>query len=123
MLASSLSKLAPNVLDEALNELTFLRHPKTIPGLEEFVSAGSGSLAASKKAIQVLACIDDDEALQALDRLFRTEELDSRIQRTVLTAICKNASPVAVQLLQGLAATHGPFTDEIRAELKMRTPS
>ncbi len=123
VLAGSLSKLAPNVLDEALNELTFMRHPKTIPGLEEFVTAGSGSLAASKKAIQVLACIDDDEALQALDRLFRNEELDSRIRRTVLTAICKNASPVAVQLLQELAATHSPFTDEIRAELKMRSPS
>ena len=123
VLAGSLSKLAPNVLDEALNELTFMRHPKTIAGLEEFVAAGSGSLAASKKAIQVLACIDDDEALQALDRLFRNEELDSRIQRTVLTAICKNASPVAVQLLQELAATHSPFTEEIRAELNLRRSS
>ena len=32
VLASSLLKLAPNVLDEALDELMFLRHLKTIEG-------------------------------------------------------------------------------------------
>lgn len=120
VLADSLSKLAPKVLDEALDELMFLRHVKTIEGLEDFVRDGNGGLANSRKAVQVMACIDDDEALQALDRLFRTEDLDSRVRRSALAAICKNASPVAVKLLQDLAASRGPFTDEIRAELKTR---
>ena len=123
VLAASLSKLAPKVLDEALDELTFLRHGKTITGLEEFVRDGNGSLAASKKALQVLASIDDDDALKALDRLFRMEELDSGIRRTALGAICKNSSPLALTLLQELAAIRGPFTDEIRAQLKMRSRS
>ncbi len=118
VLAASLPKLAPKVLDEALDELMFLRHVKTISGLEEFVIVGSGNLASARKGIQVLACIDDDEALHALLRLFRTEALDSRIRRMALDAICKNPSPLAVQLLQELAATRGPLAEIVRGELK-----
>jgi len=122
VLAASLSKLSPKVLDGALDELTFMRHVKTITGLEEFVSgAGSRSLASSRKAVQVLACIDDDEALYALARLVRTENLDSRIRRAVLNAICKNQSSVAVEVLQELAKNRGPLSDEVRVELKSRT--
>jgi len=121
VLADALSKLAPKVQDEALDELTFLRHVKTIHGLEEFVIHGGGTLPATKKAVQVLAAIDEDESLEALDRLARTEELDSRVRRIALGAITRNASSVAVKLLQNLADSNGPFTDEIRAELKSRS--
>jgi len=121
VLAASLPKLSPKVLDQALDELTFLRHVKTVAALEEFVSgAGSSSLAAARKAVQVLACIEDDEALYALARLFRTETLDNRIRKLVLTAICKNQSSIAVEVLQELARTRGPLSDEVRVELKNR---
>jgi len=121
VLAGALAKLSPKVQDQALDELMFLRHVKTVTGLEEFVgSAGSNSLAAARKAVQVLTCIDDDEALYALARLFRMEELDNRIRRAVLTAICKNQSSVAVEVLQELARTRGPLSDEVRTELKSR---
>jgi HEAT repeat protein len=124
VLAASLSKLAPKVRDEALDELTFMRHPKTIAGLEAFVSgADSRSLVPAKKAIQVLACIDDDDALHALARLFRKEDLDNRIRRAVLGVICKNQSSVAVEILQELAKTRGPLADEVRSELKGRKPA
>jgi len=69
-----------------------------------------------------LASIDDDEALHALLRLFRTEALDSRIRRLALDAICKNPSPVAVQLLQNLAASHGALAEIVRGELKKINP-
>jgi HEAT repeat protein len=118
VLAAALSKMSPKVLDEALDELMFLRHVKTVPGLEEFVIAGNGGLTVSKKVIQVLGSIDDDEALQALARLFRREELDARIRRMALEGLCKTQSPVAVEILQELAATRGPLREEIRAELK-----
>jgi HEAT repeat protein len=121
VLAASLPKLSAKVLDQALDELTYMRQPKTVAGLEEFVSvAGSNNLPSAKKAIQVLACIDDDEALYALARLFRAEELDSRIRRLVLGVICKNQSSVAVEVLQELARTRGPLSDEVRTELKSR---
>ncbi len=122
VLAGSLSKLAPKVLDEALDELMFLRHVKTIGGLEEFIVEGSGNMASVRKGVQVLASIDDDEALHALLRLFRTEALDSRIRRLALDAICKNPSPVAVQLLQNLAASHGALAEIVRGELKKINP-
>jgi len=124
VMAASLSKLAPKVRDEALDELTFMRHPKTIAGLEAFVSgADSRCLVPAKKAIQVLACIDDDDALHALARLFRKEDLDTRIRRAVLGVICKNQSSVAVEILQELAKTRGPLADEVRSELKGRKPA
>ena len=47
VLAASLPKLGPKVLDQALDELMFLRHAKTVLSLEQFVRDGSGSLAAS----------------------------------------------------------------------------
>ena len=120
VLAASLSKFAPSVVDEALDELMFLRHVKTVAGLEEFISAGKGNLASARKALQVLAAIDDDDALHALARLFHREELDSKLRRAALKMLCQHQSPVAVELLQQLAADHGPLADEARAEIKMR---
>jgi HEAT repeat protein len=120
ILAASLPKLAPKVLDQALDELMFLRHVNTIPTLEEFVSGDLGGLAASTKAVQILACIEDDEALHALVRLFRTEHLDNRIRRSALSSLCRNVSPIAVQLLQELAASHGPLGEVVRSELEKR---
>lgn len=118
VIANSLSKLAPNVLDEALDELMFLRHPKTISGLEEFVLSGSGNLEASRKAIQILAVIDEDDSAHALGKLFRWEGLDSRIRRSALDAIRKNPSSSVPQILQELASTPGPLGDELRGDLK-----
>jgi len=120
VLAASLAKLSPKVLDQALDELTFLKHPKTVTSLEEFISGAGSNPVAARKAVQVLACIEDDEALYALARLFRTETLDNRIRKLVLTAICKNQSSVAVEVLQELARTRGPLSDEVRTELKSR---
>ena len=120
VLAASLSKLAPNVVDEALDELMFLRHVKTIPGLEDFIGNARSNPASARKALQVLAAIDDDDALHALGRLFHREELDSKLRRAVLTALCRHQSPVAVQILQELAKAHGPLADEARAELSLR---
>jgi hypothetical protein len=118
ILAASMPKLSPKVLDQALDELMFLRHVNTIPTLEEFVSGDVGGLAASTKAVQILAAIEDDEALHALVRLFRTEHLDNRIRRSALGALCRNASPIAVKLLQELAASHGALGEVVRSELE-----
>ena len=120
VLAASLPKLAPNVVDEALDELMFLRHVKTIPGLEEFIANNKANPVSARKALQVLAAIDDDEALHALARLFHRDELDSKIRRIALTTLCRHQSPVAVELLQELAKAHGPLADEARAELSLR---
>ena len=118
VLAGSLLKLAPNVLDEALDELTFLRHPKTIPGLEAFVCAAGSNIAASRKAIQVLAAVDVDEALESLARLLRNDSLDSAVRRAALHALSNNRSSEAIALLKEFAGTHGPLAAEAGTALK-----
>jgi hypothetical protein len=118
VLAGSLLKLAPNILDEALDELMFLRHVKTIEGLEAFICGAVTNLAASRKAIQVLNAIDVDEALESLATLLRNETLEIVVRRAALQALSNNRSPEAVALLKEFAKTHGPLAEEAGNALK-----
>jgi HEAT repeat protein len=120
ILAASLSYLAPEVLDEALDELRFLKDARAVADLESFISSRKGNAGGLKKAVQALGSIKEDEALYALTRLFRMEELDRGIRRAVLNAISSNSSPVAENLLQELAANWGPLAEEVRSELDKR---
>jgi len=118
VLAGSLLKLAPNILDEALDELMFLRHVKTIEGLEAFICGAVSNLAASRKAIQVLNAIDVDEALESLATLLRNEKLEIIVRRAALQALSNNRSDEAIALLEEFAKTHGPLADEAGNALK-----
>jgi HEAT repeat protein len=118
VLANSLLKLAPNILDEALDELMFLRHVKTIEGLEAFICGAGTNLAASRKAVQVLNAIDVEEALEALAMLLRNETVDIVIRRAALQALSNNRSEEAVALLQEFAKTHGKLAEEAGLALK-----
>jgi HEAT repeat protein len=118
VLAGSLTKLAPNVLDEALNELIFLRHVKSIEGVEKLIRSETENAAGVKKAIQVLAIIDDDEALHTLARLANDDKLGHTIRRSALHALTSNRSETAQQILKDFAAKPGPFAEEVSAQLK-----
>jgi hypothetical protein len=118
VLANSLLKLAPNILDEALDELMFLRHVKTIEGLEAFICGAGTNLAASKKAIQVLNAIDVEEALEALAMLLRNDKVDIAVRRAALQALSNNRSEEAVALLKEFAKTHGPLAQEAGSALR-----
>ena len=118
VLASSLSTLAPDILNEALDELMFLKDESIAPILEDYVRTGPGNLASSRKAVQTLACVRDDAALHALTRLFRTEELDIGIRRAALLGISKHPSPLGRKVLQEFAANWGDLAEEARIELE-----
>jgi HEAT repeats len=120
VLAAALPKLSPAILDEALDELMYLRHEGAIADLEAFVSARSGNLACMKKAVQALGSTDDEAAVYALGRLFRLEELDGAVRRAALAAVGKHRSLVAAKMLQEFAGSWGPFADEARLELERR---
>jgi HEAT repeat protein len=122
VLAASLRKLAPAVLDEALDELMFVKNPSAVADLEQFVAGQRRASACSNKAIQALAAIKDDSALQALTRLFRLEELDRSVRKAALLAISNNPSLLATTLLGQLAGSWGPLAVEARAELEKRKP-
>ncbi|HUK47617.1 MAG TPA: HEAT repeat domain-containing protein, partial [Terriglobales bacterium] len=118
VLAASLAKLAPNVLDEALNELMFLRHVKSIEGLETLIRSSRGNSASVNKAVQVLANIDDDEAIEVLSKLLRDDGVDHAARRAALRALSTNRSTLASQLLKDFAATKDPLAAEVAAILK-----
>jgi HEAT repeat protein len=120
VLAAALPKLAPEILDEALDELMYLRHEGAIADLEAFVSGRNGNLASLKKALQALGAIDEDAAVYALARLFRMEELDGAIRRAALAAVSKHRSPAAKKMLEEFAASWGPLAEEAKVELERR---
>ena len=122
VLSAALTELAPNVLDEALDELTFLKNASAsaITDLEDFVRGKRSSPASKRKALQALASIQDDGALYALGKLFRIEELDPGLRRAALTAISNHRSPLALTLLKQLSLTWGPLAEEAKKELARR---
>jgi hypothetical protein len=73
------------------------------------------------KAVYALGAIADVAALYALGRLFRVEELDSRIRRAALAAISQQRSAIATRLLEELSTSWGPLAEEARKELDRRT--
>jgi len=120
-LADSIPVLAPQVLDEALDQLLYLRNPNTIPSLEKFVASGGCNVVRATKAVQVLGAIEEYAALSALGRLLRIEELEPAIRRAALNAISGQNSSAATQLLQELAAGKGPMAEDAKKEFIRRT--
>lgn len=120
VLADALTALSPQVLDQALDQLMYLRSPNTIAALEQFATSGQCSIVRATKTVQVLAAIADPAALYALGRLFRTEELDPAIRRAALSAISTQPYPAATRLLQEFASTWGPLAEEAKQELAKR---
>jgi HEAT repeat protein len=124
VLAAALPKLAPNVLDEAIDELMFLKNASAsaITDLEEFVGSAKSSPASKRKALQALGSIQDDGALYALARLFRMEELEAGLRKASLMALTNHRSAFADTLLKELAANWGPLAEEAKAALEKRKP-
>lgn len=120
ILADSLSTFSAQVLDEALDQLTYLRSPNTVAALEAFVSSGKTNLVRATKAIQVLGAIPDVAGIYALGRIFRIEELDAKIRHAALANISSQRSAVATQLLQELSTCWGPLAEEAKKELEKR---
>jgi HEAT repeat protein len=120
VLAAALPKLAPEILDEALDELMYMRHEGAVSDLESFVSGRNGNVASTKKAVHALGATDDDAAVFALGRLFRMEELDGGVRRAVLAAVAKHPSDTALKMLEDFAANWGPLNEEARVELDRR---
>ena len=120
VLAAALPKLAPEILDEALDELMYLRHEGAIADLEAFISGRKGNLAGLKKAVQALGAVEEDAAVFALARLFRMEELDGAIRRAALAAVSKHRSSAAKKMLEEFASSWGPLAEEAKIELERR---
>lgn len=122
LLANALAGFSPQVLDEALDQLMYLRSPATIPALEHFAASGQCNTVRAAKTVQALGAIDDPAALYALGRLFRIEELNPAVRHAALIAISNHASAAATQLLQELSTAWGPLAEDAKKELAKRRP-
>lgn len=109
-LARALPDLPPNLLDNALDELTFLKDSGTVNSLENFIF-GNSKPVNIKKAVQVLTGIGSDEALVALARILN-KKADMETRRIALNAISRSSAPLAQELLKEFRRTNDPLARE-----------
>jgi hypothetical protein len=113
-----LPKLAPDLLDEALDELMFLKDPKTVPALGKFIVAGRGSVAMLRKAVQILALMPGDATLEQFSNILLAGTLDPELRRTALKQLSAAKTEQSIQTMKKLAES----TDRLAAEARATLP-
>ncbi len=102
ILADALPFLKPQLRDETLNELLFLRDPDTIPALERLLFADpKGNLQVA--CTQTLAAIPGPEAERALLHVLSTQNLNASARRIALTMLARAKSPEIEEALRQYA--------------------
>ena len=100
MLATVLPSLHSHLQDVALDELTLLRDPSAIQGLEEFLHRGqeikTGTLF---KAIQVLSVLPTENAVEALGQVLSDTSHALAVRRAALVSLSRSPFPRAQQRL------------------------
>jgi HEAT repeat protein len=92
VMADALPFLKPQLRDEALNELLFLRDPASIPALERLLFADTkGNLQTT--CTQTLAAIPSPEAQRALLHVLSSPNLTAPARRIALTTLVRAKSP------------------------------
>lgn len=99
-LAVALPHLQAHVLELALDELTFLKDPASVDGLECFIkerkTRRGGWL---EKAVKGLAAIPSDRAAEVLGGVLADRGQSQSVRRTALVALSCNPSPHAHRLM------------------------
>jgi HEAT repeat protein len=94
VLAEALPHLHPQILDLALDELSFLKDPTSILGIEKLVSLNKGSKnPAIERAIRVLGSVPSEFAVEALGRILFDAEQWMAARKAALD--CLGRSPYA----------------------------
>jgi hypothetical protein len=85
------------VVDQALDELLYMRAPESVFGLEQFISSERTAPVMARKAIQVLNAVPGDEATLALDRLAKSSTLSEALRQNCRLLLDKRpaATPAA----------------------------
>jgi HEAT repeat protein len=119
VLAAALPKLAPDLLDEALDELMFLKDPNTVPAIGRFIVAGKGSVAMLRKAVQVLALMPGDATLEQFSNIVLAGTLDPELRRTALRHLSTAKTDHSIETMKKLAES----TDRLAAEARATLPT
>ena len=98
--AEALPHLKAQVLDMALDELIFLKDPKSVGGLEQFVLAKIGSrTGALEKAVRSLTSIGSGQALEVLGKVLSDTGQALSVRHTALLALGGSSLPAAKRIL------------------------
>jgi len=104
ILAESLTSLRGRLLEQALDELLFLKDQKTVPFLKQFIEAqkpGSPQF----KAFQSLAAIPGDATVHALADILGDIRYDITTRRAAMNAMLRMPNPLAQELVARFAVT------------------
>jgi hypothetical protein len=98
--AEALPHLKRQVLDMALDELVFLKDPESVPGLEQFILAKTGSRTGTlEKAVRALASIGSEQALEVLGKVLSDTGQAFFVRNSALLALAGNPLPSARRIL------------------------
>lgn len=117
LLAASLPFLLDDVLEQALNELMFLKIPETVGDLEKFLFSDSpGRNTHITRGVQALAEIVSEKAAEVLARLVTNRSLQLPPRKIALDALLRNSTPAARTALVHFTAS---FPDDaLTAEIR-----
>ena len=104
VLAESLPYLKAHVQEMTLFELTFLKDPRCIEGLEQLILTNKGSNAlALERAVRVLATIPSARALEALGKVLFDAGQALPVRKAALEALNRSPFALARRLLAEFA--------------------
>lgn len=104
VLADSLTSLRGRLLEQALDELLFLKDPKTLPALRQFIIEQKPG-AQQLKAFQSLAVIPGDGTIHCLADILGDIKLDIATRRGAMNTMMRMANPLAHELVARFAVT------------------
>ncbi|HLH06005.1 MAG TPA: HEAT repeat domain-containing protein [Terriglobales bacterium] len=116
-LAEALPKLAPDLLDEALDELLFLKDPTTAAPIGKFIVAGKSSVAMLRKAAQVLSLLPAETTLDQFASILLAGTLDPELRRMALKQVSARNTEQSTETLKKLAESTDHLAAEARAKL------
>lgn len=116
VIAEALPKLPPDLLEEALDELMFLKDPGTATALGSFIKQGKASVAMLRKAMQILTVLPVD-ALDQYASILLAGTLDPEIRRTALKLLSAAKTETSMETVQKLADSADRLAAEARASL------
>jgi HEAT repeat protein len=100
VLADALPHVHPAVRDELLDDLRFLKDPKTVNALERFIfSENNGGLATATKAVLTLSAIPGEQSESVLNQIMIDRSRDLALRRSAYGALCQRKTITAARRL------------------------
>ncbi|HEV8524678.1 MAG TPA: HEAT repeat domain-containing protein, partial [Terriglobales bacterium] len=119
--AESLPHLHPQVLEEVLSDLLFLKDAAALPALESFIFRDSqGKTRLAMLAVQALAAIPGKRAEHLLGKILSDSSLDAAVRRVAMVALTRCDTTTSIKAMHEFigSAPADPLAQECERTLK-----